>query len=120
MTTNGMETVDDFLGPRLGLRSSRVTSSSTYGDQDEREQLIPSSDDNNYRNEFKKSQGRSWKAKREDSDEDLYNYSKNENGSSIPLQRIKGKTQPKGKHYYLNLIRNYTKPLCFLVPKKLT
>ena len=50
MTTNGMETVDDFLGPRLGLRSSRVTSNSTYGDQDEREQLIPSSDENNYRN----------------------------------------------------------------------
>ena len=113
MTTNGMETVDDFLGPRLGLRSSRVTSSSTYGDQDEREQLIPSSDDNNYRNEFKKSQGRSWKAKREDSDEDLYNHSKNENGSAIPLQRIKGKTQPKGKHNYLSLIGNYTKPLCF-------
>ena len=96
MTTNGMETVDGFLGPRLGLRSSRVTSNAAYEDQDEKEQLIPA-DDNSYRNEFKKSQGRSWKAKREDSDEDIYNYSKNENGSAIPLQRIRGKTQPTGK-----------------------
>lgn len=93
MTTNGMDSVDGFLGPRLGLRSSRVTSNAAYEDQDEKEQLIPS-DDSFYRNEFKKSQGRSWKAKREDSDEDIYNYGKNENGSAIPLQRIRGKTQP--------------------------
>ena len=97
MTTNGMDTVDGFLGPRLGLRSSRVTSNAAYEDQDEREHLIPS-DDNNYRNEFRKSQGRSWKAKREDSDEDYYNYGKNENGSAIQLQRIRGKTQPPGKY----------------------
>jgi len=106
MTTNGMDTVDGFLGPRLGLRSSRVTSNAAYEDQDEREHLIPS-DDNNYRNEFKKSQGRSWKAKREDSDEEYNNYGKNENGSAIPLQRIR-KTQPTGKYLLYDLVR---KPL---------
>ena len=99
MTTNGMETVDDFLGARLGLRSSRVTSNSAYGDQDEKEQLIPSSADNAFKNDFKKSQGRNWKAKREDSDEEGYNYNRNENGSAIPLQRMRGKTQPIGKFW---------------------
>ena len=107
MTTNGMDTVDGFLGPRLGLRSSRVTSNAAYEDQDEREHLIPS-DDNNYRNEFRKSQGRSWKAKREDSDEDYYNYGKNENGSAIQLQRIRGKTQPTCKYLLYDRVR---KPL---------
>ena len=100
MSTNGMETVDDFLGPRLGLRSSRVTSNSAYGDQDEKEQLIPSSSDNAFKNDFIKSQGRNWKAKREDSDEEGYNYSKNENGSAIPLQRMRGKTQTTGNYRF--------------------
>ena len=93
MTTNGMETVDDFLGPRLGLRSSRVPSNSTYGNEDEHEQLIPSSFDHNQSNKSKKSQGRVWKAKREDYDEDVSIFSKNENNSEIPLQRIRGTTQ---------------------------
>ena len=93
MTTNGMETVDDFLGPRLGLRSSRVTSNSTYGDQDEREQLIPSSFDNSQLKESKKSQGRTWKAKREDYDENVDTFNINENGSAIQLQRIRGTKQ---------------------------
>ena len=93
MTTNGMETVDDFLGPRLGLRSSRVPSNSTYGNEDEHEQLIPSSFDHIQSNKSKKSQGRVWKAKREDYDEDVSIFSKNENNSEIPLQRIRGTTQ---------------------------
>jgi len=88
-----MGTVENFLGSRLGLRSSRVTSSSTLGDQDECEQLITTSFEREQQNETKKSQGRPWKAKREDYDEDVFGISAKENGNAIPLHRTTGSIQ---------------------------
>ena len=85
MSTNGMGTVEDLLGSRLGLRSSRVASNTTYGDHEEREQLISASFDNEDIKNIKKSQGRRWKAKREDYDDDVFGISTNQN--SIQLQR---------------------------------
>ena len=96
MSTNGMGTVENFLGSRLGLRSSRVTSSSTLGDQDECEQLISTSFERERQNETKKSQGRPWKAKREDYDEDVFGISAQENGNSIPMHRTAGSIQLPG------------------------
>jgi len=89
MSINGMGTVEDFLGSRLGLRSSRVTSNSTFGDQDEREQLISSSFDKENIKGTKKSQGRPWKAKREDYDDDVFGISTNQKGTSIKMQRTR-------------------------------
>jgi len=80
-----MGTVEDLLGSRLGLRSSRVASNTTYGDHEEREQLISASFDNEDIKNIKKSQGRRWKAKREDYDDDVFGISTNQN--SIQLQR---------------------------------
>ena len=90
-----MGTVENFLGSRLGLRSSRVTSSSTIGEQDECEQLISNSE-RAHPKETKKSQGRPWKAKREDYDEDVFSNCVKENGNAIPLQRTTGYTQNQG------------------------
>ena len=93
-----MSTVDDFLGSRLGLRSSRVSSHSKFGDYAEKEQLLATSSlDKGNLIETKKSQGRSWKAKQEDYDEDnIFGLRTNENDSTIPLQRLKATTQPIG------------------------
>ena len=93
-----MGSVDDFLGSRLGLRSSRVSSNSTFGDHAENEQLLSSSYlDNGNLNETKKSQGRSWKAKREDYDEEdnVFGTRTKENTNAITLQR-RIATQPLG------------------------
>ena len=92
-----MGTVDDFLGSRLGLRSSRVSSHSTFGDHAEQEQLISSLDNCNS-NETKKSQGRPWKAKREDYDyaDNVFGIRTNENGIPMALQRTRVATQLPG------------------------
>lgn len=78
-----MDAADGFLTSRLGLRSSRVSSNSVNSDYSEREQLISTSETGDNRNLSRKSQGRQWKAKREDDD-----YVFDDTGA-IPLQRPK-------------------------------
>ena len=85
-----MDASDGFLASRLGLRSSKVSSNSVNSDYSEREQLISTSETGDNLNLSRKSQGRPWKAKREDDD---YAF---DGAGAIPLQRPKT-IQPIGK-----------------------
>ena len=89
--------MNDYITSGLGLRSSRVSSNRLMSDEVEREQLI-SSLDKRQLNESNKSQGRPWKAKREDYDygDHLLAINANENIGPTSLQQRRDATQPPG------------------------
>ena len=106
-----MGTVEDFLGSKLGLRSSRAASNLGLEDQDEREQLLQNATfEKENRKETKKSQGRPWKAKQEDYPDDVFGNHRTGNGNVIPLQRAKVTTQLQGS-YQSNMLFNQIKSI---------